>query len=41
MLDKTYDPADIEARIAAAWDKARAFAAGRPDRAQAPSPIAS
>jgi valyl-tRNA synthetase len=33
MLDKTYDPADIEARIAAAWDKADAFKAGRPDRA--------
>ena len=33
MLDKTYDPADIEARIAAAWDKADAFKAGRADRA--------
>ena len=35
MLDKTYDPADIEARIAAAWDKADAFKAGRTERAGA------
>ena len=33
MLDKTYDPADIEARVASAWDKAEAFACGRADRA--------
>ncbi len=35
MLEKTYSPKDIEARIAAAWDKAEAFRAGRPDRAGA------
>ena len=35
MLDKTYSPADIEARVAAAWDKADAFACGRPERATA------
>jgi valyl-tRNA synthetase len=35
MLDKTYDPASIEARIWAAWEKANAFAAGRPDLAPA------
>ncbi|RXF74573.1 valine--tRNA ligase [Hansschlegelia zhihuaiae] len=28
MLDKTYSPADIEARIAARWDEAGAFRAG-------------
>ena len=28
MLDKTYSPADIEARIAARWDEAGAFKAG-------------
>jgi valyl-tRNA synthetase len=31
MLDKTYEPASIEARIGAAWEKASAFRAGRPD----------
>ncbi len=35
MLDKTYDPADIEARVADAWDAAQAFKAGRADRAGA------
>jgi valyl-tRNA synthetase len=35
MLEKTYSPKDIEARMAAAWDKAEAFRAGRPDRAGA------
>ncbi len=35
MLDKTYSPADIEARVAAAWDQANAFACGRPERANA------
>jgi valyl-tRNA synthetase len=35
MLEKTYQPADIEARIAAAWEAAGAFKAGRPDRAKA------
>ncbi|MEH3143938.1 MAG: valine--tRNA ligase [Methylobacterium frigidaeris] len=32
MMDKTFDPAAVEARIAAEWEEARAFRAGRPDR---------
>ncbi|MEO0729504.1 MAG: valine--tRNA ligase, partial [Pseudomonadota bacterium] len=35
MLEKTYAPADIEARIADAWDRTGAFAAGRPERSDA------
>ena len=35
MLDKTYQPAAIEARIAKLWDEADAFKAGREDRADA------
>lgn len=35
MIEKTYQPADIEGRMAAAWDKAGAFKAGRADRADA------
>jgi valyl-tRNA synthetase len=35
MLEKTYQPADIEARINREWVKADAFKAGRPDRAKA------
>ena len=35
MLEKTYQPADIEPRINETWNKADAFRAGRPDRAQA------
>jgi len=35
MLEKTYQPADIEARIHADWMKAQAFKAGRPERAKA------
>ena len=35
MIEKTYSPADIESRIARAWDDAGAFRAGRPDRANA------
>ncbi len=35
MMDKTFDPARVEARIAAVWDSAEAFRAGRPDRADA------
>jgi len=35
MIEKTYQPADIEARISAAWEQAGAFRAGRPDRAKA------
>jgi valyl-tRNA synthetase len=37
MLEKTYQPADIEARIHAEWMKADAFKAGRPERAGAPA----
>ncbi|WP_295554964.1 valine--tRNA ligase [uncultured Hyphomicrobium sp.] len=36
MLDKTYQPAEIEPRINEAWTKADAFRSGRPDRAGAP-----
>jgi valyl-tRNA synthetase len=35
MLEKTYQPAEIEARIHAEWMKAKAFEAGRPERAKA------
>ncbi len=35
MMDKTYDPAGIEARVAAAWEREGAFRAGRPERAGA------
>ena len=35
MLEKTYQPADIEARIHDEWMKAEAFKAGRPERALA------
>jgi valyl-tRNA synthetase len=35
MLEKTYQPADIEARIHQEWEKAGAFKAGRPERAGA------
>ena len=35
MLDKTYQPQKIEGVIYRAWEKERAFAAGRPERAQA------
>jgi valyl-tRNA synthetase len=31
-MDKTFDPKTIEPRISAAWDKADAFKAGRPER---------
>jgi len=37
MLEKTYQPTDIEARIHAAWEAADAFKAGRPDRADRPT----
>jgi valyl-tRNA synthetase len=36
MLEKTYQPAHLEARVAAEWEKADAFRAGRPDRRDAP-----
>src|SRR5215470_14588137 len=32
MIEKTYDPADIERRMWAAWEDAQAFAAGLPER---------
>ena len=35
MMEKTFDPAAVEGRISAAWEKAQAFKAGRPDRAAA------
>src|SRR5215212_6646172 len=35
MMDKTFDPAAVEARIAALWEEAQAFKAGRPDRRDA------
>ncbi|MEW6644268.1 MAG: valine--tRNA ligase [Pseudomonadota bacterium] len=35
MIEKTYQPADIESRIAEAWEKANAFKAGRTDRRDA------
>jgi valyl-tRNA synthetase len=35
MIDKTFDPKAVEGRIAAAWQAAEAFRAGRPDRAGA------
>jgi valyl-tRNA synthetase len=37
MLEKTYEPAQIEARIHAAWMEAEAFKAGRPERQNAPA----
>jgi len=36
MIDKTYQPAEVEARIYSAWEEAGAFRAGRPERADAP-----
>jgi valyl-tRNA synthetase len=35
MIEKTYQPADIETRVAAAWDQAQAFKGGRPERSGA------
>lgn len=35
MIDKTYQPSDVEPRISGAWEQALAFRAGRPDRADA------
>ena len=35
MLDKTYQPAEIEPRIHAEWEKVEAFKAGRPERRDA------
>ncbi len=35
MLDKTYQPAEIEDRIYRQWEETRAFAAGQPERLKA------
>jgi valyl-tRNA synthetase len=35
MIDKTYQPAEVEKRIDALWEKAGAFRAGRPERSAA------
>ncbi len=32
MIEKTYQPGEIEGRISQAWEQAEAFRAGRPDR---------
>src|ERR1700744_3589979 len=35
MIEKTYQPADIEARMSVVWEDSLAFKAGRPDRRHA------
>ena len=35
MMDKTFEPASVEARIAARWEDTQAFRGGRPERAGA------
>jgi valyl-tRNA synthetase len=35
MIDKTYQPSEVEGRIYRAWEQAGAFRAGRPERATA------
>ena len=35
MIDKTYQPSEVEGRIYAEWERAGAFRAGRPGREQA------
>ncbi|HET9618808.1 MAG TPA: valine--tRNA ligase, partial [Pseudolabrys sp.] len=35
MIDKTYQPSEVEGRISRAWEEAGAFRAGRPERASA------
>ena len=35
MIEKTYQPADIEGRMSLIWEDARAFKAGRPERRDA------
>jgi valyl-tRNA synthetase len=37
MIDKNYQPAEVEGRIYQAWEQAGAFKAGRPERAGAPA----
>jgi valyl-tRNA synthetase len=36
-MDKTFDPAAVEGRVSAAWERAGAFRAGGPDRLNAPA----
>jgi valyl-tRNA synthetase len=36
MIDKTYQPSEVEGRIYKTWEQAGAFRAGRPERAGAP-----
>jgi valyl-tRNA synthetase len=36
MIDKTYQPSEVEGRIYRTWEQAGAFRAGRPERAGAP-----
>ena len=35
MIEKNYQPADIESRMSLIWEDSRAFNAGRPDRRDA------
>ena len=35
MIEKNYQPADIEARMSLIWEDSRAFKAGRPERRDA------
>ena len=35
MIEKNYQPADIEGRMSLIWEDSRAFSAGRPDRRDA------
>src|SRR3712207_5395826 len=35
MIDKTFQPREVEARIYAAWEEAEAFRAGQPERGDA------
>ncbi|MDB5578038.1 MAG: valine--tRNA ligase, partial [Bradyrhizobium sp.] len=35
MIEKNYQPADIETRMAHLWEEAGAFKAGRPERLSA------
>ena len=37
MIDKTYQPSEVEGRIYQTWQKAGAFRSGRPERASAPA----
>jgi valyl-tRNA synthetase len=37
MIDKTYQPSEVEGRIYKTWEQAGAFRAGRPERAGAPA----